>query len=48
MPTWYKGTDMNIIEYATFGLFILVGMAVFIGGLPGVRKELDEYQQSDK
>lgn len=47
MPAWYKWTDMNIIEYVTYGILMLGGLAVFVGGLPGVRNELDEFQRLD-
>ncbi len=47
MSAWYKWMDMNIIEYATIGILMLGGLAVFVGGLPWVRHELDELQRLD-
>ena len=47
MPAWYKRMDMNIIECITIGILMLGGLAVFVGGLPGVRHELDEFQRLD-
>lgn len=41
-------TRMNIIEGIIIIGFTLCGLAVLVGGLPVVRKELDEYQQSDQ